>query len=249
VPLNAIEKMKRGLQLLLLLLFTQLILSCEKEDINLEQSLVYYFPFSGNAVEQLSQTAYDSHGAMLSEDRFDQANSAITFQGSSWIDLHIGLTEPQGALSYWMQIDSLATYPLFISGSRYISRHSADQEYSVWLTDTGAFSIYSYNNWAYKTEPVIDEGNWHHLVLRWDKSKSKLDLFLDNVKILSQAYNQIGDYKQKGEVAHIAKGYNHTKFSYEGPPDEVYFKGKMDEIRYYNRWITDGEIKKLFENQ
>jgi hypothetical protein len=51
----------------------------------------------------------------------------------------------------------------------------------------------------------------------------------------------------EGEVTHLAKGYNRTYVNHGGSSKAVYFKGKIDEIRRYKRWITDDEVKRLFE--
>ena len=54
---------------------------------NLQQGLVAYYPFNGNANDESGNGNNGTvNGATLTEDRFGNANGAYSFDGNDWID-------------------------------------------------------------------------------------------------------------------------------------------------------------------
>jgi hypothetical protein len=88
-------------------------------------------------------------------------------------------------------------------------------------------------------------GVWQHVVLRWNYDQRKGSLFIDGKEVASTL-----EYRPRTTgvmtVHHIGKDYirdvvNH----FPEPTITQYGKFKFDDLRTYNRYLNDEEIKRL----
>lgn len=73
----------------------------------LNDGLVAYYPFNGNANDESGNGHYGTvHGATLTEDRFGNADSAFYFDGNDYIEISSGEIVPQNTItiSAWIKI-------------------------------------------------------------------------------------------------------------------------------------------------
>lgn len=104
------------------------------------------------------------------------------------------------------------------------------------LMDNGEVKV---RVWSLKglTVGKVNMNEWHHVVMRYNAKDQTLDGFVDGVK----SADKITGEKQWGEKLYYAFGsHDSTNLGQGG-----FFTGMMDDIRVYNRVLTDDEVKSL----
>ncbi len=89
---------------------------------------------------------------------------------------------------------------------------------------------------------TVNFGEWHHVVLRYNKATSNLDGFLDGVEA---ATDISGDRQAPWEASYgqyYALGLSDTTKMGSGS----YFNGSLDDVRIYNRALSASEILALY---
>ncbi|RYY47153.1 MAG: PKD domain-containing protein, partial [Chitinophagaceae bacterium] len=233
--------------LIILLLFPQFLFS----QVNLEQGLVSYYPFSGNANEITGngQHGIAQNGASLTSDRFGIANSAYYFDGvDDYIQIPSNSTlNPTDAFSIALYFNpeqnSVQTLVGKISylggvGTQYqIAINFPPQPGVLFGTNPTANSCAGVPlNGAYVNtgSSTIVNGQWHCVVASFNAGVMKIYLngilmqttvaAHNSMNICSNADVQIGSW-------------------WIG--DQQRFKGKIDDIRFYDRALTDQEVAAL----
>ncbi|WP_378175205.1 LamG-like jellyroll fold domain-containing protein [Aquimarina sp. SS2-1] len=216
---------------------------------SVNDGLVAYFPFDGNA---LDQTANSNHGSVIgavpTTDRLGMANSAYSFNGSnSYIQVGTnGIDVTQGTISAWIKPTRPGTdqnhWMLF---DTYPTSSYTAQRIVLWKGGTGGSNgtslICGINSWNDITFNIShwDENVWHHVVMRWRAKNDGSDfisLFVDGIKVaeknnLSKIMNTIL------ATANIGKHY---------VADGAFFAGDLDDYRVYNRTLSDSEVATLY---
>jgi hypothetical protein len=211
--------------------------------------LVAFYPFNGNANDESGNENNGTvHGASLTEDRFGNSNSAYYLDGiSNYISiLNSSTLNPQNAftLCAWYKSYDFtgAGYSPIIDKGYY--SHTAPY-YQYKLGVCGNYSTnYLYNmNFSVTTNNVENRarsnknywtpGNWYFLVGTYDGTN--VQLYIDNQLIQSvPATGLINNYDTP-----IYFGNNTTA--------DDFLKGVIDDIRIYNRALSEGEIKVLYD--
>ncbi len=202
---------------------------------NISQGLVTYYPFNGNANDG-SGNGYNGtvSGSVLTTDRFGNPNQAYEFDG---VDDYI--TIPGTGSLHLTTGFSLACWANFTDEADgfLVGKH-------VWSVFTGYFiavtnqQFVGYVNSDTRLYPgdniTYNDGNWHFVVSTYDGSV--LRLYVDAIYKNSQtrAYTNTN-------TADITIG------GLPGPHGN--FKGKIDEVRIYNRPLTVSEIQELYSGQ
>jgi hypothetical protein len=245
--------LKNFSKLTILALFPILLGSCDKEQVQTEETvkdeagidenLIYYFPFSGNSIDQVSKIEYDTHGAEFADDRKNNANSALCLK-DNWMDLAAGLGDEEGTLSFWIKMDTIDYVSPIFTKATY---SSVQGEYFIGIYNGRVYTVCQ-RKWGYKenltlTEPIIKKNKWYHLVFRWDDVKRKIEIFVNDKKVLSENY--VGDASEWGVTnEHPLMGKNIELGNHS--PEEYFFDGRIDEIRRYSKWLSDSEIAYLY---
>ncbi len=254
IPIQSIcPKMKKLILLTGWLIFTLFLGKSHAQ--NLCDSLILYYPCSGNA-HDASGHGFDGivSGATLTADRNGNPNSAYTFRGNTdYINL------PQ----------SPVLKPQFpFSVSSWVFFNKTDNLYQVFTSDyyTGAYSgcwigltawngdtvlNMSYGDGGMVGDPFarrskigtthINKEQWYHVVAVF-RGPADMDLYLDGV-------NEQGTYDGDGTGIYYT---NHPGsigrhcFSTYVPAEASYMNGKLDEIAFWNRALTQEDITELF---
>ncbi|MDJ0518511.1 MAG: hemopexin repeat-containing protein [Trichodesmium sp. MO_231.B1] len=192
-----------------------------------------YYPFNGNANDE---SGNGHHGRMvgstLTSDRFGNANSAYQFDGNNdYIELptapSLKLTNQSFTVSAWIFVNSFPSgSDLTILGANH--RQTNRGLHLIIRNKKPYMGFFQNDTWG-QTE--IESGKWYCLTWRYDKDKKEQALFIN------------GD-NDKSETGHDP---------FEGPgklnigrwEDSNYFNGKIDEVRVYDRALSDDEIKQL----
>ncbi|MFB6150717.1 MAG: LamG-like jellyroll fold domain-containing protein [Haloarculaceae archaeon] len=104
-----------------------------------------------------------------------------------------------------------------------------------WIDYQGRIGIRAGNNYGARSATPIDDGQWHHVVLTYNESDGRVQVFVDGTRV------DTGDTRAGGTT---------TAFSSFGRIEDTggtpeYFEGKIDEIRSYDRVLTGHEVARL----
>jgi len=206
----------------------------------LTDGLVAYYPFSGNANDE---SGYGNNGivsgATLTSDRFGHANSAYSFDGATnYIQVPSSPSlEIQDAitLSAWVYHLSNSTPQHIVNMSALSTGYRLA---SWWANPAGnSLEIYDLN----QLQNIVDDGRqpyigvWTHVAATWDGSVMRV--YRDGVLGGSTVF-----------TGNISVANNDLYIGVLNPipwPIQGYFHGYMDEVRVYNRALSESEIDQL----
>lgn len=212
--------------------------------VELDQGLVYHFPFDGNSVNVVNNENYKIINDSYTRDRFGEAHKALSLgckcgpsKGLSGVDL--GLGSPEGATSIWINIDTLGNMfpPLFFKGAKYTELPAT---YLIFVLDQGQLFFYrddpNNDEKAIITEKVFEPKKWHHILFRWSDREKIVEIFVDGKKVGSEPYATAlpNDRVERLDIAYAETDRN-----------KIYYQGKMDDLRIYDRWLNDEEVAAL----
>lgn len=240
----------RGRLLLLCLIF---ICGLSEAQVNLNSGLVAHYPFNGNANDVTGNNHHGQliNGLQLAADRFGTPNSAYQFDG---VDDYIkvldngAFSSPTFSLVLWFQSQSNALqnlvgkrqfttvggtggaqYQFFINyppfpgiGSNLVGNNSS----------CSSISSSSYIN----TDSWICTNKWYCAVITFDGSRHKI--YIDGVlkKDEPTAFNS------------FLACSSDLRFGNWWQGDLLPYKGLMDDIRWYNRSLSQAEVTALYGN-
>lgn len=213
------------------------------------QGLVAYYPFNRNANDE---SGNGKHGTRigtpsLTTDRFGRDSSAYSLSGSSqYISLPSSISILNNlSVSFWMQTTAADTNK-WPSGMFIVDRDIC-YLYRDWSVCMGLGGKIQFNTGTPSRDSVltssinINDGTWKHIVVVRDVSNSSKKIYIngqlnvtgtfDNQSFTNNSYNiYLG--------ASVCATSTHT-----------YFRGKIDDIRFYNRVLSDTEIQQLYTEQ
>lgn len=202
-----------------------------------QENLVAHFPFNGNAKDD-SGNGYDGtiYGAQPTEDRFGNSNSAFYFDGQNdRIDLGNDLIISGKNISYSCWFRSAEKGIVISAGNRnsYILMKSyADSIHSgFYLSDE------TDGHGSDTRKIYVDPDQWHHAVVTYDGVNH--NFYLDGILVDTRLAE--GDVFSNQTVYQNFGVYQYFGSNYQG-----WFKGEMDEIRFYNKVLSDQEVYSLF---
>ncbi len=212
-------------------------------------SLLLHYSFNGDVLDQ-SPNAFDGtiNGATLTTDRFGNANSAFSFNGTNThIDLPFdSILQPDFpfTVSLWFKPDSLTS----TSASTYL--FASDQQDSVY---SGFWVIYNAagkvgagygdgmdrsgsNRITKVSNTVLDTTTWHSVVTVFN-GLNDIDIYIDcelEPGYYSGSGNSMFNHGNSGALGKSSGGW------YNG-----HFNGKLDDIRFYNDTLSLSDIDLL----
>jgi hypothetical protein len=227
--------------------------STEPEEKDLKDPhLILYHPFNGNANDE-SENGNDGTvvGATLTTDRFGNANSAYSFDGkddyiyrnySATSGLHP--TDDPFTISVWFRTEAFSPseqeivtthYAGIGDGYNIVIDSFNDSRIRFFLSiDNHDVPIYSTNS--------VNDGSWHHVVCMW--KDDVMYLYVDS---------ELHDLRQAvGNVAYINEArfkIGHCDNADWGPDDIYYFNGSIDDLRIYDRSLSEEEIQELYHEE
>ena len=227
------------------------VLSCKytDNDVNITPNVdsppndfISYYSFNGNPVDSKnSQSAGIIYGAKLMDDKKGNSNSAYYFDGNAHIELPIPEAKNTYTYSFWAKATS-TPFPGTIGAAISVGSVGGDQLVNTANDYYGVsgWALTSYNsdgtNLGLNTGTVssLSVGKWVHLVLSRDSKNFKayadgqlLGVLPTNDKTPGYGYDQ-------------PKFYVGSRHSGQG------FVGLIDEIKIFDRVLSDEEVKKLY---
>ncbi len=220
--------------------------------ISLNTGLVAYYPFTGNANDSSGNGLNGTIvGALSTTDRFGNTNKAIKFSGAATSDNTIITKDDyilvsnfntnfsdKISISLWANVDS-QNYADFLN--RRVD-NNIDFAVSSYAGSSGVApdpNTISWNiggNRTNKGVTVIPYSTWHNYIYTFDGATMKV--YLDGV--LESQVNFTGVIGNNSNTLMIGKYVYHG-----GLTHNFYYKGSLDDIRFYKRVLTDSEISYL----
>jgi len=230
-------------------LITVLLLVGSVAYAGLSDGLVAYWPFNGNANDEGGKFSHGSvYGATLTTDRFGNTNSAYSFDGiNDYIAASAdGLPTASRTISLWFYANTLFPpgHLLAYGGSNVCGTSFLMEINNNDLLPKG-FEVQSHCRvnrlaYTYDTEPI---GEWYHWVVTTDETGTKM--YINGIEMASN--NNPINNTVVNATTQIAFGTGVTTSGIAPYQDgnAGYFNGIIDDIRIYDRAITEAEIIEL----
>jgi hypothetical protein len=118
-----------------------------------------------------------------------------------------------------------------------------NMNYGIWFstdgTISGGFETESGENFEVKSTTKYNDGKWHNVLLSYDGSLLRLDI--DGEKQISTTKNTNGAIPDTTGEQPLRIGANSLD-------ESKFFTGNIDEVRVWNRGLTDKEISEIYIN-
>jgi hypothetical protein len=193
--------------------------------------LVAYYPFNGNANDESGNGNNGTvHGAALTSDRFSGTNRAYSFNGtsdyievssSSQLNIVTNLT-----ISSWIYCNGLN----FLGGIISKYQHGGTNGYTLRLGPNSPYSSIDFNN-VNTSNGIISLSQWYHVL--GIATSTSVKIYVNGILVLSS--NPYWQMQTNSDPVRIGLDYS-----------QRYFNGRIDDIRLYNRVLTEQEIQALY---
>ncbi len=234
---------------ILLFVAASLIALSGQSQVNLDSALVASYYFSNNFSDS-SGNGYDAtnYGATFTTDRGGHANSAIYFNGSSYVNLPNAVRfQPlsSASLSFWMKSMMTGRFDLFEqrTGNDSPSALNFNLTFNYPSTHYLHFNFPNYNmvpnNYTSLNvqSPSSIDDKWHHFVCIKDVDSDSMSIYQNGVRIGSRSIQDI-TYTVGGTLR-IGREISST----------YWYTGFVDDIRIYSRAINPDEVEALYHEQ
>ncbi|MDP3149076.1 MAG: LamG-like jellyroll fold domain-containing protein [Ignavibacteria bacterium] len=226
-----------------------------------DSGLVAYYPFNNNTIDESGNgNNGTNNGAVPTFDRFNNPNSALSFDGNSNFVLVPSSTslnvQNSITLSAWIKTDNPHIIQDVNPGS-IIAKHETVQTrqydlffYNDQLYDSIFFHVvdqrdsYSppYDEYIYPTgTPSASYRNnqWHMVVGTYDYNTGFSQIYIDGVLTTAKYIGQID--LMKSNVPLTIGCYSEQNSNFRG-----FYQGVIDDIRIYDRALSQEEISMLY---
>lgn len=210
----------------------------------LEDGLVAYYPFNTNSLDESGNGNHGTvHGATLVQDRLGNLNSAYQFN-NSYIEIphnnSFNVTQTGFSLALWFKPESNQKSTIYtlidkshgITGvNSWVTHCVNDRRYGA--TPLFGFATGDGTNWtaSYDTSCLYDN-QWHFITSVSDDSVIKF--YVDGS--LKQTATLLGTpLSNQSRILIGTSGYPNRTFT-----------GSIDDIRFYNRVLSEAEIQRLY---
>lgn len=203
--------------------------------------LVANYTFTGNTADA---SPYNndavSNGAQLANDRFNKANRAYSFNGTS-SEITAANSAQQNSdyttIAFWVNVKNLP-----VNGEAFLLSNGGWQErWKISLPAHGK-PVFTTNNTSGISDMdsggdnALVPGTWTHVAMTHDGTNDKI--YFNGEVVATKAV----DGALNSTSHPLGIGYN--------PVDGGnYFEGSLDEVRIYNRALSDAEVAALYAEQ
>jgi len=219
-----------------------LLVSCTTSINDIDSGLIAYYPFDGNARDIKGGNGYlKSDMAVLTTDRFGMKNSAYDFNGSTsslFVNVdNIPAMDSAKTISWWYFSEAMPIYDLELGAENMIVLVDSTAGIGIQFGfRASGYKTKGFDTWQWGGGTFLDMdypefGSWHHCIYTYDGNTHKF--YLDGEKISSSTV------KPKSGVPNLLMFGNY-------PGGDQFYKGKLDEVRIYNRALTQSEVKNLY---
>lgn len=205
-----------------------------------------YFPFDGNAIDMSGNgnvgTIYGGvsfvNGVNGAAAKFDGVNGYIEVPSSASL-------KPMNhfSVNLWLHVQNFTNQlsPVFIKGGSKV-KSEAQRSYALWLQNTAPFlqltSAGDGSGQIIHYAGIVDTGTWINYTGIIDRENHITSVYINGTLVFRgiDAYSSFNDNDNS-----LRFGWTQEIHSKYSP-----FCGKIDEARFYNRNLSDEEIKELY---
>jgi|GEM_PF-2543014 len=202
---------------------------------SLNDGLVAYWSFDDCTAKDNSGNGHDAiiNGNPQCEN--GSKGKALNFYNNSSARVENGLSmnvEDDITISTWVSSTATGKYSVWEQGTRYSSA-------TLWVTATGMTMVFNWPlpqiiicnaDYSFSTKKI------NHVVATYSHSNQEILLYANGVKIKSCQYN-----------ANIESAKDPITIAWSPAGDQEWFNGLIDELRIYNRALTDAEVTALYQ--
>ncbi len=199
---------------------------------SLNDGLVAYYPFNGNANDESGNGNNGTiNGASLTEDRFGLSNSAYRFDGvNDDITSDASVSSSKLTASAWILIEQYHCWGGIIDAFREKWEFVLDCEGSNKLE----FTPWDSNSWEdYVDSQSLALDEWYHVVVVIDELVGTF--YVNGMQSSSFSLGSTVSV----EPASLIIGHSRSGTS-------QYFEGLIDDVRLYDRALSESEIQQLY---
>jgi hypothetical protein len=203
----------------------------------LTNGLIAYYPFNGNAHDLSGNNHHGTvYNAVLTADRNGNANSAYSFNGSNTrieIPDNINFHMSNFTIAAWVKIDPISQ--TIVSKSY---GNGVFNSFTIGYDNNALASAVSdgSSSAVYYSAPYSLSGNWFHYAVSFDDQNNEVKFFVNGSLISATTSN-------------ITLAYDNNILTigceYQNGVPAYFTSGKIDEVRVYNRPLTNPEIREL----
>ncbi|HJU59585.1 MAG TPA: LamG domain-containing protein, partial [Nitrososphaeraceae archaeon] len=150
------------------------------------------------------------------------------------------------AIAAWIKTDQISLIePAHIvnKGGFNTDKKGENMNYGIWFsvdgTISGGFETESGEDFEVKSTAKYNDGKWHYILLSYNGSLLRLDI--DGKKQISTTKNTNGAIPDTTGDQPLRIGANSLD-------ESKFFAGNIDEVRVWNRGLTDKEISEIYSN-
>lgn len=201
---------------------------------SLSDGLVAYYPFNGNANDESGNGKHGvNYGADLTENKFGIQNSAYSFTrvtdaDGDYIQMPVNINPdvmPKSTIIVWVKIKN----EYLDSGQAVFSNDNWGWDRAIFNWLGSGWGITKQNDLVGYHKVEIDK--WYFIVGIFDQENQKIKLRVNDSLYQGNGYSNMGN--------------NFINIGCSGH-DTAYLDGSIDEVRIYNRVLTDEEIDELY---
>lgn len=214
--------------------------------IDLKKGLISYYPIDGNLNDESGfRNNAVSKNVQFTADRFGKTSSACYFNG-----INAFASIPQNSklnfrrnssfsISVWVSPDPGNKWPaqaIIVKSPPHFDFTQSVWDYGIYLLNYRGMAGYGYNH-ILNSETVLNSKTcWYNIIVTYAAGNWRM--FINGKEESSSGYQQTVSYDAESVLVLGRKGAS----------DGDYYKGKMDDIRIYNRILTPDEISYLSAN-
>lgn len=208
--------------------------------------LVAYYPFNGNANDESGNGNNGANsGAVLTNDRLGNINSAYIFDGSQ--------SKIVISHSSTLSIQNSITISAWINGQTNIINGtiiSKGIESQYWNYGMGIYNSkpqFNNTNFGLGVQKLINPNEWHNIVITIDSINNFMHFYVDGI-----SYSPIYNFTNNTIINNFNNLINSccnssiTIGRNNGGSGGAAFNGKIDDIGIWNRALTQDEITNLY---
>ena len=210
---------------------------------NLQNGLLAWYPFNGNANDESGNGNNGiAYGPTSTEDRFNTLNSAFSFNGSSNY-ISVPNVAVQGAgertISFWIKVSPSAVGSMIVATGSNVNQN--DATFNLRLDNSNKFigfmggnfssCCFDYTPFGYT---VLNNDLWHHVAATF--SLGNIDFYVDGN--FETTVNMPINTNGQGNFIGKSNDINAWNASW--------FDGIIDDIGFWNRALTQAEISQLY---
>ncbi|MFC1614761.1 LamG domain-containing protein [Gemmatimonadota bacterium] len=219
-----------------------LVFCCKSSQTDINSGLAAYYPFDGNALDIIGgDIPAEVDGAVLTTDRFGNKNSAYSFDGVKANILaevrEMPATQSAQSFSWWYLVNEIQTYADELgAGNMIVLVDPVNGNGIQFGFRAPGYHTLGFDTWNWGGGTLLEvepppTNVWHHCVYTFDGSTHRFYL---NGKETASSNAET----PKGTPTQLMFG--------NYPSGDQFFKGKLDDVRIYNRVLTQAEINYLY---